>query len=186
MRVWITIIVLLALAFTPQSLFAGSGSQDTHTDLNLDFTLPAPKTPEHKAYLGLTSDQPFTLDQVKADILLIEIFSMYCPICQREAPKVNTLYQQIGEHKNKSIRLIAIGAGNSDFETNYFKETYAIDFPLFSDGKFIIHKKVGEKGTPFFIGMNPSAPKNERIFFTHTGEIKNMDQFLNELLKASK
>ncbi len=186
MKVWITVAVVFALAVTPQFLFAGSGSQKTQADLNLDFTLPAPTAPTHKAYLGLTSNQPFTLDQIKSDILLIEIFSMYCPICQREAPKVNTLYQRIAENKDKSIRLIAIGAGNSDFETNYFKETYAIEFPLFSDGKFIIHKKVGEKGTPFFIGMNPSAPKNERIFFTHTGEIKDMDQFLNKLLKASK
>ncbi|WDP93117.1 MAG: TlpA family protein disulfide reductase [Desulfobacter sp.] len=152
----------------------------------LEFTLPAPEGQTHLRYLGLEAGTSFTPDRIKADILIIEIFSMYCPICQREAPKVNTLYERITKIKEKSVRLMGIGAGNSDFETQYFQKTYGIEFPLFSDGKFIIHKKVGEKGTPYFIGLKPNAPKGSRIFFTHSGEIKDLDAFIGRLLKAAE
>ncbi len=158
---------------------AGSGA------LDLTFRLPVPQDKGLQTDLGIPSADSFTLDQVKADILVIEIFSMYCPICQREAPQVNELYRMLRNHTGKSIRLIGIGAGNSEFEVNFFKETYGIEFPLFSDGKFFIHKKVGEKGTPFFIGLKPGNPKGSRVFFTHSGDIKDLDGFFNRLLEAS-
>lgn len=173
-------ILLLCTGLTLSQAFAGPDK------LNLDFALPAPEEKNHQTYLGVDPDQPFTLDQVKADILVIEIFSMYCPICQREAPKVNTLFQRLEEVKDKSVRLIGIGAGNSAYETKFFRKTYNIEFPLFSDGKFVIHKKIGEKGTPYFIGLKPGAPKDRRVFFTHSGDIKDLDQFLDQLFKASE
>lgn len=164
-----------------------SASVAASTDrLDLDFTLPAPEQSGYQQYLGLEPNQSFTLDQVKADILIIEIFSMYCPICQREAPTVNTLFERIKTIKETSVRLIGIGAGNSSFETEFFRKTYGVQFPLFSDGKFMIHKKIGEKGTPFFIGINPSAAKENWVIFTHSGEIKDMDQFIQRLLKAAE
>ena len=155
--------------------------------LELDFALPVPQSKALQDYLGLAPGQTFTLDQVQTDILIIEIFSMYCPICQREASNVNKLFQMIQatESYRKSIRLLGIGAGNSAYEVDFFKENYNIEFPLFSDGKFLIHKKIGEKGTPFFIGLRPGSPKGSRVFFTHSGEIKDLDDFLNQLIKTS-
>lgn len=173
-------IIILCLGISLSQAVAGSDK------LDLDFTLPAPTEKIHQTYLGVDPGQPFTLDQVKADILVIEIFSMYCPICQREAPQVNTLFQRLEKVKDQSVRLIGIGAGNSSFETEFFKKTYGIEFPLFSDDKFVIHKKIGEKGTPFFIGLKPGAPKADRVFFTHSGDIKDLDAFVAKLLGAGK
>ncbi len=61
----------------------------------LDFSLSAPERDVHRQYLGLENGEPFVLGQIKADIIIIEIFSMYCPICQREAANVNTLFSLI-------------------------------------------------------------------------------------------
>ncbi len=181
MHRFIVLILLICM-----SIMGGvSGSDAGSDDIDLSFSLPAPIDKNHQTDLGIPSKDYFTLDQIKADILLIEIFSMYCPICQREAPQVNELYKKIKNHTGKSIRLIGIGAGNSEFEVNFFKETYAIEFPLFSDGKFFIHKKIGEKGTPFFIGLHPGNPKGSRVFFTHSGDIKDLTGFFNRLLEAS-
>ncbi len=173
-------ILILAIVFNSLTAVAASEGVD------LDFSLPAPQEKAACQYLGLSGTEDFIPYQVDADILVIEIFSMYCPICQREAPKVNQLYEKLKAYQEKSIRLIGIGAGNSSYETQFFKENYKIEFPLFSDDDFKIHKKVGEKGTPFFIALKPGTPEGSRIFFTHSGEIKDIDDFFERLINASE
>ena len=155
--------------------------------IDLDFSLPVPADLSHITYLGLEAKDNFFLEEIKSKILIIEIFSMYCPICQREAANVNKMFELIQKNPTyrDQVKLIGIGAGNSAFEVAFFKENYEIKFPLFSDTKFVIHKKIGEKGTPFFIGLKPTKDKGVEIFFTFSGAIKDPDQFLKTLLKSS-
>ena len=42
----------------------------------LDFLLPAPDNAVHRQYLGLSTDKPFSLGQIKAQVVIVEIFSM--------------------------------------------------------------------------------------------------------------
>jgi hypothetical protein len=39
--------------------------------------LPIPKDPAEKAYLGLSGDGFFKVTQIKAEVVVIEIFSLY-------------------------------------------------------------------------------------------------------------
>ena len=39
--------------------------------------LGIPQSPEYRQYLGLRGDTTFTIPEIKAEIVLIEIFSMY-------------------------------------------------------------------------------------------------------------
>ena len=39
--------------------------------------LGVPQSPQYRQYLGLSGDKIFTIPQIKAEIVLIEIFSMY-------------------------------------------------------------------------------------------------------------
>ena len=52
---------------------------------------------EHQEYLGVSGSpgELFAVKDIDTDILLIELFSMYCPFCQEEAPSVNELYEMI-------------------------------------------------------------------------------------------
>ena len=177
------LIVLAAVLVSGSDLLAAG--ENPPVDVNLDFNLPVPEDAAAAAYLGVDSPGQFTLDQVDADILIVEIFSMYCPICQQKAPQVNILFEKLKAVQDKRIRLLGIGAGNSAYEVAFFKKTYAIPFPLFSDGDFAIHKKIGEPGTPFFIALKPGAPKGRQIFFTtHSGEIGDLDLFFQQLTRA--
>jgi len=112
---------------------------------------------------------------------------MYCPICQREAKQVNRLFELIKVDKklHQTLKMIGIGAGNSAFEADFFKTHYNIEFPLFSDPKFNIHKKVGEVGTPHFFGLKVLPDNTVKLIFSHSGEIPDPDKFLQQLKKES-
>jgi peroxiredoxin len=154
--------------------------------MDLNFNLQAPEDASHRSYLGLETD-PFVLNQIQAKIVIIEIFSMYCPICQREAADVNKLFELIQKNPKlkDQVKLIGIGAGNSTFEVDFFKKNYQIEFPLFSDTKFVIHKKIGEVGTPYFIGLTPDKDQGLKIFYSQSEKISDPAQFLQTLVKAS-
>ncbi|MBW2489180.1 MAG: hypothetical protein JRE72_17290 [Deltaproteobacteria bacterium] len=100
---------------------------------------------------------------------------------------MNEMYRKIesDERLKGRVRLLGIGAGNSAFEVGYFKKTYNIAFPLFADGNFAIHQKIGEVRTPFFICIRINKDGSHQVFYSQVGGGKNADQLLNKLLKDS-
>lgn len=152
-----------------------------------NFLLPAPSHVIHQQYLGLSSDKPFSLEEIKTKVIIIEIFSMYCPICQREAENVNALFRliQADPGLRDKIKLIGIGAGNSDFEVDFFREKYNIEFPLFSDTGLSIHKKTGEVRTPHFFGLSLKGKGPVQIFYSITGGFSSPEDFLHTITTES-
>lgn len=149
--------------------------------------LPIPKNPEEKSYLGLSGGGNFKIPQIKANLVLIEIFSMYCPYCQADAPKINELYQLIENTmglKNK-IKMFGIGAGNTPFEVEVYKKTYKVPFPLFPDKDFVVHKAYGEPRTPYFIVVKINDDRSYQIVHTQLGEFPGAEKFLELMLKVS-
>ena len=149
--------------------------------------LSIPKSPEEKSYLGLTGEGSFTIPQIKANVVIIEIFSMYCPYCQKEAPLVNELYNAIEKNPDLKgkIKIIGIGAGNTPFEVDVFRNKYQIPFPLFPDADFTIHKACGEVRTPYFIGVKNNEDGTHRVIYSKLGTIEDANQFLELILKLS-
>jgi peroxiredoxin len=152
-----------------------------------DKPLAVPDNPDHRTYLGLPEGDSFRVPQIEADVVLVEIFSMYCPACQREAPRVNELYRLIEEDDKLrgKVKVIGIGAGNTPFEVNVFRKKYKVPFPLFADGDFSIHKSLGEVRTPYFIGVKIKKDGTHEIFDTKLGGFEKADDFLASLLKSS-
>ena len=61
-----------------------------------DFTLATPRDSGERDYLKLSFiSQSFRIPELETQVAIIEIFSMYCPYCQAEAPNVNRLYDII-------------------------------------------------------------------------------------------
>ena len=182
---WPLTCPVVILSFLISTLvFAGDFS-----DTDLTFHLQVPENADHRAYLGLGDSKTFTLEQIVADMVIVQIFSMYCPICQREAPKVNAMYERVAADPKMRgrIRFVGIGAGNSSFEVDFYKDTYQVPFPLFSDGDFVIHKQLKEVGTPHFIGLRigPGIRKGYTVFYSKSGEVGDPGAFFDRLVALS-
>ena len=178
--------ILLCLLLLHVPLSAAGGPPEKGKPLP-DVSLPVPEDPAQRAYLGLDGGASFKIPQIKARVVIIEIFSMYCPYCQREAPAVNRLYGKIeGNPRLKGkIKLIGIGAGNSPFEVNVFRKKYDIAFPLFSDENYALHRCFGEVRTPYFIAVRLNPDGSNTVFDSELGGLHGVDRFLESILALS-
>lgn len=152
-----------------------------------EINLPVPDNAEEKKYLGLDQESFFRIPQIKADVVIVEMFSMYCPHCQKEAPIVNKLYQAIQNSPalNGKIKIIGIGGGNTPYEVKLFKDRYKIPFALFPDADFSIHQLVGEVRTPYFIAVKINSDGSHRVIYSKLGGFGDPDDFLELIVKKS-
>ena len=145
--------------------------------------LEVPENPNEREYLGLDGQGDFGLSDIAAQLLIVEIFSMYCPHCQREAPDVNRLFESIEASKSLhgKVKMIGIGVGNSTYEVDHFRKHYKIPFPLFPDDDFSIHQSLGEVRTPYFFIVDIGSADKGRVLWTKTGKMDSLESFMDRL-----
>ena len=180
-----SLMVLLFASFS----FAQKQSEPPKVGAVLpEMELTKPKDTACLQYLGLSSGgSVFKIDQLRTKIVIIEIFSMYCPYCQAEAPNINKLYQLLEsrpELKSK-IKIIGIGAGNTQFEVATFKRKYTVSFPLIPDEDFKLHKILGEPRTPYFIVVKLNDKKQQEVIYSKLGALENIDLFLARIIRLA-
>lgn len=124
-----------------------------------DLTFPTTElTPAQAKDLGVAAGAPFKLDRVKADAVILVVYSMYCPFCQKEAPELVKLHEMIAQKGlADKVKLVGLGAGNSPFEVKVFREKFNIGFALFPDQDFTAYKALGQVGTPFYYLLKRSG-----------------------------
>ena len=152
-----------------------------------NINLPVPEKLEEQQYLGLEGKGTFTVSKIKARVVILEIFSMYCPFCQKEAPNVKALHRMIAQNEdlNKRIKMIGVGAGNSPFEVNTYKSAYGMTFPHFADTDFSIHDALGKVRTPYFIVIKLGGDKPPKVIYSKVGGIGDPHSFLELIAKES-
>jgi hypothetical protein len=145
--------------------------------------LAAP-APEERAYLGLDDERAFTIEDVKADLLLVEILSVYCVHCQGQAPVYNRIHALLDSDSELSgkVKLMGIAVGSGEMAIGDFRGKYGVTFPLIPDPNFVVHNAIGGTRTPFLIIVRKNASHPRGIVVkTHAGSIKNTDYFIDEL-----
>ncbi len=152
-----------------------------------DLKLPVPGDKTEMEYLGLTGKDTFRIGDIRAEIVIIEVFSFYCPTCRAQAPRVEELYNSIQADPGlrDRVKMIGIAATNSPFEARSFKESYHVPFPVFSDDDSEIAVTLNVKYTPTFIGVRVNGKGSQEQFYWRPGAFTNPSQFLQEILKTS-
>jgi peroxiredoxin len=147
----------------------------------------APLAPE-AAYLGLASgSKSFRLSQIKAEALLVEIFSMYCPRCQASARSVNTMFENLTKlPQGQKLKMLGLGAGNSAFEVDTFRKKYDLTMPLFQDEDYTLHKAFGTVLTPAYMLLKPvPGGKGFQVLYFQEGTCADYQAFLDQMLRVS-
>ena len=121
-------------------------------DMFPDLKLPLPPKMQEREYLKIDRG-PFLLSQIDSKVLIVEIFSIYCPICQKEAPIVNWLFRAISANPEleSRVKVLAIGAGNSLYEIDAFRNLFKVKFPLIPDADFSVLKYWVRFEPPIFL-----------------------------------
>ncbi|MFZ5518943.1 MAG: TlpA family protein disulfide reductase [Candidatus Zhuqueibacterota bacterium] len=147
--------------------------------------LKANLTPEQKQYLGVKNAKKFRFGDIQASVVVVEYFNKYCPHCQKQAPIMNQLYQQIlqDESLKSQVKMIGIGSGNNEKQVELFRQEKNIPFPLIPDDQFILHDEIGRPRTPFIILIKKSGTEQGIVGATFLGIVLTNDQLLEDIRK---
>ena len=122
-------------------------------DIFPTFELKDGVSKEDYAYLGLSGGSFFgkrrtNLNDIKAELLFLEILNKYCIVCQKEAPEFVRLFQGIETDPGLrgKVKILGVAIGNSIKEAESFRKEYSIGFPIFSDMESLIYRKIGSPG----------------------------------------
>ena len=148
------------------------------------FTLPAPDSQQTLSYLGLRTRDPYTISQIGAKLVLVEFLNALCPHCQANAPVLNRLYHVVQKDAAlaKDVKIIGICIGNSRTETDAFKKSYKVPFPVIPDEESDILNAVQVSVTPTIVLVS----HNGKVLMSRSGVIQDFDGLLKELREIHK
>jgi len=120
------------------------------------FEVKEAMTDQDYKYLGLTKGSFFSkgkiaLNDVKGELLIVQLLNRYCMVCQKEAPEFNKFVDDAEKDarlKGK-VKIIGISIGNSVKEVENFKNEFSAKFPIVADRETEIYRKLGSpRGSP--------------------------------------
>lgn len=151
-------------------------------------SLPTPGDKEIISYLGLNTAEPaFSLQDIHAEIIVVEIFDMYCAYCQKAAPEVNRFFNLIEQRGYRErIKFVGIGKRNTQFEINTFRDEYGLEFPIFFDPNGAISANLpNDNITPFFYVIARATDGTLSVLARQGGGLPSAEALLNAILKAA-
>lgn len=137
--------------------------------------LAAPDNPAHRAWLGIGNRPAFGVADVAADLVLIEIVGVYCPVCFEQAPTLRKLHARLNRDAalQGRVRMVAVAAGATPEELESARKQHKADYPLVADPDFANHKLLGEPKTPFTLLVR----RDGTVAMAHLGKIEDESAF---------
>ncbi|MBL7175209.1 MAG: TlpA family protein disulfide reductase [Desulfobacteraceae bacterium] len=190
--VFLAVMLSLVMATDVFSIRGSGGEKKALIKPGASFPEIALRTPADKndrAYLGIPEGRSFTIKDIKAELVLVEIMSVYCGACRRQAAIYNKLYALIEstpETKGR-IKIVQIGIGDIEGDIKAFKEAFKVPSPIVPDTSFDMHKAIGSSDTPFSIFVRQdSTGKAGVVVKTHLGVEEKYKELFSEMKSLMK
>lgn len=180
----LTVFCFLAVYLFPTSSF-GEKPKPIEAGMKLPhFVLPAPETPDDRQYLELTSSEPFSISQIPAKLVLVEVFHVLCHHCQKQAPEMNRIFQYIKEDPElaQSIKMLGIGISSDQKALDAFEKSFHGKFPLIPDQKLTVFSLLGEPPIPFLMLVDNQG----NVLLTNVGYLNDTDDFFRRIKQLHK
>ncbi len=179
-----TVIIALCLSWPNGPVRADLAVGQRFPDLIFSGTIAA----QDRAYLGLTRSGPFTLKDIQARYVLIDIFSDSCPHCILAAPGVNRLFRMIERSprlrgrgdKLPVLKMLGMGYYGKPVDMEVWRIKHDVDFPLIPDPQAQVGRALDIPGTPTYVVLD----RQGRVVFFRAGEIGNPGKFLRQILAS--
>jgi hypothetical protein len=149
-----------------------------------EVALKTPSQAKDRAYLGISGGDSFKVKDLKAEVILVEIFDVYCLPCQKQAPLYKQLFGLIQSNPaaKDQIKMIGIAVGNDESEIKKFQDHFQIPYPIIGDQKYVLHEAIGGPPAPFSIVVRKDpGGKSAMVADTHLGLNTDMSGLLKQL-----
>jgi peroxiredoxin len=177
-RILLFISVCLSLWIPSQARLAWAEPQVGQRFSSLTFSGTISEA--DRRYLGLTRPSKFTMDNIHARYLLIQIFSDACPHCTAQAPVVKRLFQELSDNpelNGGTLKMVGVGYYCTPAAMERWREKYGAPFPLIPDPKGQVFRTLDIPGTPTYVVLDSRGT----VVYVAVGEITNTRSFIRQL-----
>jgi len=153
--------------------------------------LPTTKMSGNLNYLGLPQDKEMvTIEDVQADLLVLEVLNAFCFPCQTQALSLSKVYKMIEERPDLKgrIKILVVALGNTKEVVEGFMNDYELGFPIIPDPTARGEKIIGPGiHTPFSLFIKRDAQGRLRLVAaTHNGAIDDPQTVFRGLVSILK
>ncbi len=192
--------IYLVITFLILLFLCTAGCTDESKEPNIDYSTPSvmadgkelPKfkliirsSTQERQYLGLKEDlEIFSISEVPAKLILLELFSVNCPNCKMQAPKLNDVYKLVQYNNDIShgIKFIGIGVGCDYTVLEKWKASMHIPFPLFPDENYIVWQQLGKPGIPCTLLIDGKG----KVLASHFGVTEDEEDLFRQIKEIYK
>ena len=100
--------------------------------------------------------ETFALEDIKSPALVLLVYDLYCPACQKSARNMKHMAEKIDD-AFPTIPTLGVGSGDTPFEAKAFKDKFKLPFPCISDREKSVAEHYEVKKTPSVIVLIRSA-----------------------------
>jgi peroxiredoxin len=174
---------VISLFFFAILVRSGECASPPPTPAVADNRLPSPQAESDRKYLGLSlTIERFSLDNLQADVLVVDFFDMYCHVCQARARHMNEFYQLVQSRGlSGRVRVLGVGVGDTPKEVEVFKEKFGVPFPVFPDRTGSFTKQFGKIRVPNVIVLKRRLGHFE-VVYQDSSLPENPEQFLAKVV----
>lgn len=105
-------------------------------------------SPDSHTFLGLDkTNEPFYLNDIKGDVLVLELFNRFCMSCIEQAATMQSFWGKLETEGLKSrVKVLALGQGNGNAGVKRFSKQHRLTYPVGADPEFSAMLAFGDPG----------------------------------------